>query len=254
MKIRTGVLLLTLAALSLGGLAASSRGLNGPSEDAAFSLTRSGDLFSLHARDARLRDVLARLREVSDVKLDVDPGLDARVTADLSDVPIERILAALTRSRALVYERGPDEATRLVQARLTGEQEAIAPVDSASVRLGPGALGRGVLTNTKRAIGELRRRNSPAILLENTVIDTEAARRGEKLNVPAQWAAPWDAEHQVVQFDKPVSDAVRKQLTDLGIEITHYVPNAAYGVRVTPEQLAALRADWRRGRHRARAG
>ncbi len=239
MKLRFRCLLVTAAAIGLAVLA-PSRALDQRSGDGGFSLDRSGDVYTLRARDARVADVLARLRELTDLKLDMDPRMEARVTASLDGAPIEKVLAALAQSRALVYERGPDEDERLVQARLTGQQGSVASADAAPARLGPGDLGRGVLTNTKRPLGELRRRGSPAILLGNAVIDTEAARRGEKLAVPARFAAPWDAEHQIVQFDRPVSDADRLRLAGMGIEITHYVPNAAFAVRARPEQIAAL--------------
>ncbi|MCO6400976.1 MAG: S8 family serine peptidase [Verrucomicrobia bacterium] len=218
-----------------------SRGGDQASGSGDFILTKSGEHYSLEAQGAALSDVLAKLNELSGLSLAVDPNLGMTVTASLKDVELEQVLAAVSRSRALVYEEQADKTYKLVEARLTSQQKEIEqPVAVAKPEPGSDLLSPGVLTNTKKPVGELRARGGKAILLQNAVIDTEAARNGDKLAVPTAFAAPADAEHQIVQFDHAVSDSELNQLKGLGIEITHYVPNSAYAVRVTPEQLAAL--------------
>ncbi len=228
------VAMVAWAGISRGGDQASGAG--------DFALNKTGDLYSLDARGAPLADVLTRLNELTGLSLEVDPKLGTTVTASLKDVELEKVLAAISGSRALVYEEQADKSYKLVEARLTSQQKEVEQPVAAAERAPAGSndLAPGTLTNSKKPVGELRALDSRAILLQNAVIDTDAARQGSPLVVPPEFAAPADAEHQIVQFDHVVSEADRKQLADLGIEITHYVPNSAYAVRVTPEQLAEL--------------
>jgi hypothetical protein len=98
----------------------------------------------------------------------------------------------------------------------------------------------GVLTNTKKPVGELRARGSSALLLENAVIDTKAAREGNSLSVPEAYAASPETEYYIIQFEGPVSETQRSALEAAGAQVTHYVPNAAYAVRVKPENLIKI--------------
>lgn len=211
----------------------------GPSGDGLFSLVAKDGLYTLHAKDALVRDILRDLARQSGLDIQVDSKLLSKISTDLEDQPVEKVLAALTRSRALVYQAKNGEE-QLSAALVTSEQEPIAVDSAAVVRKGSNELLPGVLTNTKRPVGELRNRSAHALLLQNAVVDTDAARKGSRLVLPAQFTAPVDAAYQIVQFDHAISDADRAALQAMGVVISHYVPNSALAVKVTVEQLAHL--------------
>lgn len=207
----------------------------------SYHLKSSGDRYALQAKDAPVREILAELAKRGVVDIKVDPKLTATVTLDVYDQSLEQLMALLTRSRAMVFEKDQAGAERLASVQVTSEQEPVAQeVAAGAARKGSDVLGAGVLTNTKRPVGELRTRTARAILLQNAVIDTEAARAGEPLVVPEKFAAPSDAPYQIVQFDHPVTEQDRAALAALGIEVCHYVPNSALTVKVNLQQIAAL--------------
>lgn len=236
-----------LAALAVfvvwGGV---SLGGDEPKGAGDFSLTKEGDLYTFEAHDAKLADVLLKLRELSGLKLEADSKLDARVTASLKDVEIEKVLAAVTSSRALVYEQEEGKDARLVQARLTSQQEKI-PVEqvAAAPEITPAWMKDtsrpDVLTNTKRSMGELRQRGAPALLLSSAILDTEVlAKEGRDLDIPDGYRAAPDATAYIVQFDHATSSADAKALEDAGATVSHYVPNRAYAITIAAEEVANI--------------
>jgi len=215
-----------------------------------FQISRTGDLYTLKADDVPIAVVLAELRKLSELELKVDPSLDMRVTADLKDVAIEDVLAAVSSSRALVYERSEENEVKIVEARLSSEQT---PVINAAVNANTGeaildklkqdsVLPPGILTNTKRPLHELRNAETPALLFSGAILDTRAlVEEGRGLEIPADFRAAPDTETYIVQFNHTVSTADREAIEALGAKVSHFVPNRAYAVTVELDQLAALR-------------
>lgn len=213
-----------------------------------FSLTKEGELYTFEAHDANLSDVLVKLSELSGLKLNADAKLDTRVTASLKDVEIEKVLTAITKSRALVYEKQGDreEDIKLVEARITSQQDEL-PVEEAKTT--PSIMPAwakdtshpDVLTNTKRTMGELRQREAPAILLTSAILDTEVlAKEGRDLDIPDGYRAAPDATAYIVQFNRSVSTADKEALEKAGAVVSHYVPNRAYAITIAADQIADL--------------
>ena len=99
-----------------------------------------------------------------------------------------------------------------------------------------------VLRNTTLAGTTLIRERKRALILENAILDTERARtEGEGLSIPEAFKAAPDTEHYMVQFDHPVSEIDRSALEAVGARISHYVPNAAYAVHLSPDRLEEVR-------------
>ncbi|MBP7829734.1 MAG: S8 family serine peptidase [Kiritimatiellae bacterium] len=196
----------------------------------------------LSAENTPLRDILRELGAQSGVRLQVDPALDAPVTLALEGVSLEDALKALSASRALVYEKDGD-GYRLAAATVTAQEEA-APAAPAAEAEKPAraALPRGMLTNAGRSPDELMRRGAAAILLQNALIDTEAAAAGRGLEVPEAFRAPADTEYHIVQFDGPASDAQREALEEAGALVSHYVPRSAFAVHADAAAMAAVKA------------
>ena len=220
-----------------------SAGVSRPS----FDLSLQGGVYSLNARDAALNEILEQLAAVSGARFQIDPNLDEKVTIDLKGATLEDVLAALTKSQAMIYERDGD-GFKLVQASITSQQDEIAPamaepVAERTAEEEAKLNARGVLTNSKKATRDLLRRDSKSILLQNAMIDTEAAAAsGKSVDVPADFKAPEDTEYYIVQFDHPVSGAEQAALAGAGATISHYVPNFSYAVHAKPSQLAAIKA------------
>lgn len=212
-----------------------------------FTLSKTGDHYTLEAHDAKLADVLAKLREVSGLELQADPKLETRVTASLKDVELEKVLEAVTRSRALVYEAQEDKSYKLVEARLTSEQEELPVKQAASSvsKMQPSWLTDEslphVLTNTRRTMGDLRRRDAPALLLSGAILDTEVlTKEGRGLNIPAGYRAVANTTAYIVQFDHTVSTIDLKALEALGAKVSHFVPNRAYAITIEPDKVTEL--------------
>jgi len=214
-----------------------------------FQLQRNGDLYTLKADDAPLADVLAKLGQLASLDLKVDPSLNMRVSADLEDVTIEKVLAAVSQSRAMVYEHTEDDQIRLVQARLTSQQKEVAsPAAVAPSGENTLALGRtsevppAMLTNTRRSLHELRSAEAQAILFSSAILDTKAlVEEGRGLDIPEEYRADAESEVFIVQFNRTVSSADREALEALGATVSHYVPNRAYAVTVAKDQVDAVR-------------
>ncbi|MCS6771490.1 MAG: S8 family serine peptidase [Kiritimatiellae bacterium] len=212
-----------------------------------FELNREGDRYTLKAKNAKLADILSELRNLAGLKLDADPALDARVTADLSNATLEEVLAALAKSRALVYERTRDDDLRLIHARLTSEQPVDPSDSSEGVEADPAPaprevpVPRGILTNSRRSLTELRRDDAQALLFSGAILDTRAVvEEGRLLEIPDRFRASADSSVRIVQFNRPVSSADVEAIEALGGKIHHYVPHRAYAVKATPEQWAEI--------------
>ena len=225
-----------------------------PAPEASFFNIRAKDgWFDLHAARAPLGDILRDLEAKSGVAFEVDERLGGqRVTLNVENADVESLLAELTASQAFLYERTAD-GYRLALAAVTSQQEEL-PVEPAVVepKSPPAERSaeedtaldrRGALTNTRRTVRELIQRGARTLLLQNAYIDTEAAAAsGVSVPVPERFQAADDTEFYIVQFDHSVSAQDRTALEQAGASISHYVPNSAYAVRVTPAGIAALRA------------
>jgi len=210
----------------------------GPKSSATFELAADKGFFTLHAKDARVADILQQLKRMDVIDLQVDPSMDGTITVNLDGVPLEKLIGALSSSQAFVYEKAGDKY-KLVGASVTSQQK---PVVSKTIEQGPSVqdvLGKLVLTNTKRPLAALTKRDARAILLQNAIIDTESAK---SIDVPAAFKAPADTEYFIVQFDHPVSGNDRALLEKAGGRVTHYVPNAAYAVHLDSASLDAVKA------------
>lgn len=126
MKMKIGYRLLICggvsASLLLGGVKAQGE------EQSSVEVAKAGDLYTLKAQDASLSSILSELEKQSSVKLAVDPRLlDEKLTLDLADVSYEDIVEKLAGSHALIYEKNAAGEYLLISARLTGQQDYIAP-------------------------------------------------------------------------------------------------------------------------------
>ena len=230
---------LGVAAVSKGS---SSVGVSKPS----FDLSLSKGVYSLNARNAALNEVLEQIAALSGAQFQMDPHLQDKITLDLKDATLEGLLKALTKSQAMIYERDGN-GFKLVQASLTSQQKemaptAVKPVVERSAKEEADLKARGVLTNSKKPVRELVKRDSKTILLQNAMIDTEvASAAGKSVDVPAEFKAPEDSSYYIVQFDHPISSADQAALVKVGATVSHYVPNCAYAVHATLEQLAGIK-------------
>ncbi|MBP9902725.1 MAG: S8 family serine peptidase, partial [Verrucomicrobia bacterium] len=211
----------------------------GDKEPGPFELTANGGLYTFHAKDARVADVLGQLKRMDVVDLQVDPNMSGTVTADLEGVALEDVLKTLTKSQAFVYEKVGD-SYKLVEATVTSQQDPVAvarPAREEAAFVPP----PGVLANTKRSPVALREDMAHAILLENAIIDTAAARAGKSIDIPEAFRASPDTAYYIVQFDHAVAAADRALLEGVGAVVSHYVPNSAYAVHLGPGELDAVR-------------
>ena len=67
---------------------------------------------------------------------------------------------------------------------------------------------------------------------------------GETIAIPESLSVGQIAEgsfnYYIVQFDGPITEAYKSQLTDLGVGIRGYIPDYAYKVRMTPAQARSV--------------
>jgi hypothetical protein len=243
-----------LLALLLGGGAfgvavAMMTGRDGAdAPDRNFTLLKQGaDQYTLEADGAQVADVLERLSELSGVEIDVDSKLEGSVSQRLEGVSLEDLLKALTASRALTYEKSGD-SYRLTAVRVTSQAAALAtlgagPIPDLSEAEASFLQSRHILHNTTKSLAYLRKRGSPAVLLNNAVIETTGLTgKSVDLQVPADWRARADTDYYIVKLDGPITDADRATLATAGAEILHYIPNQAYAVRMEPDAVEAVRA------------
>ena len=245
---RTTACLCAILVCGVLGVAAVSKsspsvGVSKPS----FDLSLSGGVYSLNARNAALNEVLEQIAALSGAQFQMDPNLKDKITVDLKDATLEDLLKALTKSQAMIYERDGN-GFKLIRASITSQQKEMAPTAmkplvERSAQEEAFLKAHGVLTNSKKTTHDLLQRDSKAILLQNAMIDTEAAKAaGKSVDVPAEFKAPEDTAYYIVQFDHPVSSTDKAALEKAGATISHYVPNSAYAVHVSPKCLAEIRA------------
>ena len=234
-----------LFVLLLAGLGTDLRGSSAGQENGTFSLVFSKGLYTLHARDALLSDILRDVEKSSGVSVQADPQLQAKVTVDLEGVKIEEMLKQFSRSHALVYE-ATEDGYKLASVTLTSQEEDSPRVEVAqqgSRDAGSRLMGK-VLTNAKELPTRGQRRSSRALLLQNAVVDTdEALETGRSVEVPEEFRAGSDTEYYIVQFDHPVSVADKALLENLGAQVSHYVPNSAYAVYADAKVIKLLRDE-----------
>ena len=244
------VFLLLLIPLLFAPLRTDSRqNAPGVSLPQTFTLDVTEGRYTLKAHDALLTDILRGIEARAGLRIDVDPALQTRVTAEFQHVALEELLSSLAQSHAFVYEKKNGQ-TELVSAALTSEEQPVIPAPPTAAptagrrdaREQARLDARGILCNSDRPAAELRRRGAHALILENALIDTDKALREKTpVSVPEELAASPDSRLRIVQFDGAVSARERMLLETAGIEISHYVPNSAFAVRVDPGQLKHLR-------------
>lgn len=207
-------------------------------------LERDG-AYTLRANQAPMISIVEELERVSGVEIFLDERLhDERLDANLVAVPLTEIFDAISTSQAHVLQKN-EEDYDLVSVRITAEVDEAPAMAAAPLNDGPSILdfiSRGVLSNTDAPRGQVMARTAPTILLENAVIDTEQAAAGNTIDVPEAFRAPEDTEFYIVQFRGPLSDAHRSVVEDMGGEISHFVPNASFAIRIAPELVDDLLA------------
>lgn len=239
---RASKFIIACSAVSLALWSGVTWGLGGEARKEGFSLTRTEQGYRLQATDARVSEILHELARLSEVAIEIDDKLEARVTADLDGASLEQVLQTLTRSRALVYAKSGEEE-QLASVKVTSEQEPVAvPETTAASGPAPVQLPPEVLTNAERPLAQLRARSAQALWLEAAVIDTKASKEGRGVAVPDALRARPDTAYHIVQFDRPVSSHDKQQLAEAGATVGHYLPNRAYAVKVSADRLDAVRA------------
>lgn len=69
----------------------------------AESAEYSGEPISLSLENAELREALARIAELADLRLEIEPGVKGTITVDVKDVPWDQVLRSITRIQRLEY-------------------------------------------------------------------------------------------------------------------------------------------------------
>jgi len=92
------------------------------------------------------------------------------------------------------------------------------------------------LTNTTKSLGELSH-DAHAILLANALIDTRASLN---LRIPSQLKSKGDPGAYIVQANGATTPAFRSMVAAAGGQIISYIPNNAYLVRATADQVAVM--------------
>ena len=233
-----------LFVLLLAGLSVDLRGSPAAGDSGSFNLAFSDGLYTLHARDALLVDILCELGEASGLSLQLDPQLQARITVDIEGAEIEDVLKQLSESYAFVYE-ATAEGYKLAAVTLTSRKESVLPQELAQPET-PSADAKSmenVLKNTDALPSKGGRRSSRALLLRNGEVDTDLAlKTGVTVEVPKEFKADENTEYYLVQFDHPVSVADKAAIESLGARVSHYVPNSAYAVYADAQALEQLRS------------
>ena len=92
------------------------------------------------------------------------------------------------------------------------------------------------LSNTTKSLGELMR-SDKAILLENALIDSS---KPVDLAIPDALRAHGDPGSYIIQANGTITPTFRAQLKAAGLTIVSYIPNNAYLVEGTQEQVASF--------------
>ena len=104
---------------------------------------------------------------------------------------------------------------------------SVEPWQPGQARAFPDAKFTNRFRNTAAAVDELVR-NDRALNLRNALVDTA---NGVPLQLPAGLEAGEDPGAYVVQSRSVLTESLRRQLRDAGLEIVSYIPNNAYLVR-----------------------
>jgi len=239
-------------------------------EVATIRVDKNQDGFSLDANNASLYAVLEALAEAGGTDIEIDPVLKEQVITLRTHVPsLEEFVRGLDENYSLEFVREGD-SVRLVAARLSAPDDSPAealPVEqpvspsgedadlrarsgianerpdvAAALRATPAEMG--LLSNVDRPLHQFRRRGgNPALIMANAILDTRAkVDEGKDWPIPQQFRAVPTTTRYIVQFDGPVSNTLRASIEGMGADVTHYVPNNAYAVRLTTDQREQLEA------------
>ncbi|HMP72123.1 MAG TPA: S8 family serine peptidase [Kiritimatiellia bacterium] len=239
---------IVLASLLMGYLPISQvyADLPEPAEPGRLALSIQGDVFSLEAKGVTLGDVVDALNEQTGVNIALDPALkDNPLELSLAKVSLEEVIARLSDSQAMIFEREGD-TIRLVSAMLTRQEEEIIPDALARIQDDDGEAERLVvgykLTNLRSQDDLLGVPNDEALVLRNAFIDTARARKGIGLDVPNGLQADANTRWHIVQFDSVIGPEQRTLLQELEIKTGHYVPHNGLSIQADPMQVHQLRS------------
>jgi protocatechuate 3,4-dioxygenase beta subunit len=219
--------------------------ITGPHADGGFiQLDKRSSSYSLVVRDADIREVVEMLAAESGMSIEVDHRLQGRVSVTLKDAKLDELLAELIDSSAFVYERDGD-TYRLISASLASKAEKtdVEPLEEIPSRTAAETAWmkeRHVLANSDKSVKYLLRKHSPAILLQNALIDTDPRLGADAVLVVPEAYRNDDTAYRIVQFDHAVTAADRQALEEAGAELSHYVPNHAYAVHADAETLEKI--------------
>lgn len=202
-------------------------------------------LYTIQVDDIRMADLVAELESVSEVEFALDERLaDERLSLNLVAVPFEEVLAHLSPSQAHILEKA-EEDYKIVSVRISAEVDPVPVEQMTTMDAGPSIqkfLAPRVLSNTDAPRGQVMARTAPTILLENAIIDTERAAAGESLHIPEDFRASENTEFHIVQFRGPLTDEHRSIVEEFGGHVSHFVPNAAFAVRISADSVDSLRS------------
>ncbi|HMO51721.1 MAG TPA: S8 family serine peptidase, partial [Kiritimatiellia bacterium] len=213
--------------------------------------------YRLFAFEASVQELMETITGETGVAMAADDALAGRaVTIEAEYESLEALIQALSDSHAMVYETD-GESTRLVSARVTSSSPLMQQRSADPDALDPSAvldavmdrksaratrLPPGMLTNSREPLHVLRHYETPAILFANAILDTRRlVETGEGLDIPAEFKAAADTSAYIIQFDRKVSDADRRMLEQAGADVSHFMPNRAYAIRMAPDRVASLR-------------
>ncbi|HMP89555.1 MAG TPA: S8 family serine peptidase [Kiritimatiellia bacterium] len=241
------LLLLSLLVVAITG--ATGWSIPDTNNGKAISLQQFEDgRVELKAKDVAMRDLVDVIIEQTGIAIELDPELaDVKVSLDATHESIEQLIQQLSGSSAIIFERD-EQSERIVSARITSLQNSVPAEHARGLYIPtadepPATRHAWVLSNAEdRPASFWQSRNTRYILLQNAWIDTEeAVRAGKAVEVPAEWSASPESSMHIVQFNRPVSDAIRAAIEDSGASVAHYVPRNALAVKATSEQMDHIR-------------
>jgi len=238
----TSVLLVALVTVMTGY---SKQNISQP-EPISFVQLENGSI-RLIAVEVTMKDLVEFISGKTGIQFDLDEKLvDQIVTIDTEAEGMEALIKTLSGSSAIVFERDGSDS-RIVSARITSQQEELPPEQMAGFYTAkpdePAALRPSwVLSNAERPASFWQARNTKNLMLQNAWIDTEAAKAGAKLDVPAEWQASPDTQHHIVQFEDAITETQKNALKNTGATISHYVPKNALAIKATAEQLEKVKS------------
>jgi hypothetical protein len=196
--------------------------------------------FTVSLVEAPMADVVAELIRVTDIHVTLDDRLrDKRVTLSLADASFEELVTGLSGSTATVWQRG-EEGDRVVSLLISAEEAvepSLAEAQATDAEVESAAVAEQIVS-TAATVSPSR------LLLRHATIDTtQPPQTPQELGIPTGFEADPETEFYVVQFSVPLGAAIRAQLEEeIGVRITHYVPESAYAIKMTAEQRAQVAA------------